>query len=210
MIKATYSDKEFIVDLLCRAFDQYNSINEAVKQNRKREKSIRRLMDYSFETCWLYGEIYFTSDLKGVALLFSPEKKKTMLKSLTRDLSLIFYAINFWRIVKIIRREFLLKKYYSNQLVYIWYLGVEPEFQGQGVGTRLLKEIIQMVDQRNLPIYLETSLLINVSFYKRLNFKVFQKFHFSYTLYMLKREPVSQLSNEEEITSRMPHLEEAS
>ena len=133
-----------------------------------------------------------------------------MLKSLTRDLSLIFYAINFWRIVKIIRREFLLKKYYSNQLVYIWYLGVEPEFQGQGVGTRLLKEIIQMVDQRNLPIYLETSLLINVSFYKRLNFKVFQKFHFSYTLYMLKREPVSQLSNEEDITSRMPHLEEAS
>ena len=189
MIKAKYSDKQFIVDILCRAFDQSISVNYAMKQGKKRRRRIRKLMDYSFEMCWLYGEIYYASDRKGVALLFSPEQKKTTWRSVFRDISFILSAVSLKRTIKVVKREFMLMKYYPEHLVYLWYLGVEPQSQGEGVGSKLLQEIMEMTDKRNLPIYLETSTLINLAFYKRMHFEVFEQFNLSYPLYMLKREP---------------------
>ena len=49
MLKATYNDKELILDILCKSFDKNNSVNYVVRQDKKRKKRIRVLMDYSFE-----------------------------------------------------------------------------------------------------------------------------------------------------------------
>jgi ribosomal protein S18 acetylase RimI-like enzyme len=189
MIKAIYSDKQFIIDILSRAFENNNCVNEVIKQGRNRQKRIRNIMDYSFEICWNYGEIYYTPDHKAVALLFFPEKKKSTVKSILRDVSFLLSDIDARQIIKVITREFQLRKYYPEHFAYLWYLGVDPECQGKGVGSSLLKEVIKLEDRSNVPIYLETSTLINLSFYKRLHFKVFKRLHYGYTLFMLKREP---------------------
>jgi ribosomal protein S18 acetylase RimI-like enzyme len=189
MIRAEYSDKPFVVDLLIRAFDKNNSVNYALRQGRFRYKHIRRLMNYSFDICWNYGEIYYTPDHNAVALLFYPEKKKFTARNVLRDMYLILTSVKVDKIYAVLRRELLLRKYYPKHLAYLWYLGVEPCFQGQGVGTSLLSEIMLMEDKYHLPIYLETSTLQNVRFYKHLHFEVFEKFTKQCPLYMLKREP---------------------
>jgi GNAT superfamily N-acetyltransferase len=55
-----------------------------------------------------------------------------------------------------------------------WYLGtlgVEPELQGRGVGTALLRHWLSSVDRDGAPAYLETDRAENLPFYARLGFK---------------------------------------
>jgi hypothetical protein len=66
MIQAAYKDKYLVVDILTKAFDSNKSVNYVVKQDRKREKRIRKLMDYSFELCWESGEVYLSYHLKRI------------------------------------------------------------------------------------------------------------------------------------------------
>ena len=56
-----------------------------------------------------------------------------------------------------------------------WYLpllGVDPVLQGQGVGSALLKVILDRADRDGLPAYLWTAKARNVPFYQHHGFRV--------------------------------------
>ena len=55
---------------------------------------------------------------------------------------------------------------------YLWFLGVRPEAQGFGVGSRLLAHGLARVDAQGLPAYLESSNEANVPLYRRHGFEV--------------------------------------
>src|SRR6185312_1340531 len=76
MIKATYKDKDRVVDILAKSFDDNQSVNYIVKQDKKRNQRIRKLMVYSFDICYLYGEVFLADDKSGCALILFPDKKK--------------------------------------------------------------------------------------------------------------------------------------
>lgn len=59
---------------------------------------------------------------------------------------------------------------------YLWFLGVRPEAQGMGVGSRMLKAGLAKVDAQGLPAYLESSNEANVPLYRRYGFEVTQEF----------------------------------
>jgi ribosomal protein S18 acetylase RimI-like enzyme len=59
-----------------------------------------------------------------------------------------------------------------------WYLlvvGVDPELQGRGVGSALIREGLSRADAAACPCYLETSDERNVAFYERYGFRVLAK-----------------------------------
>lgn len=59
-----------------------------------------------------------------------------------------------------------------------WYLeaiGVDPEHQGAGFGTALVRAGIQRADRDQTPIYLETETEGNVRFYEHLGFDVVEQ-----------------------------------
>jgi ribosomal protein S18 acetylase RimI-like enzyme len=56
-----------------------------------------------------------------------------------------------------------------------WYLlivAVDPELQGKGAGSALVKEGLDHADAAGVPCYLETSEESNIGFYQRLGFSV--------------------------------------
>lgn len=59
---------------------------------------------------------------------------------------------------------------------YLWFLGVRPEAQGLGVGSRMLKAGLAKVDAAGLPAYLESSNEANVPLYRRYGFEVMREF----------------------------------
>lgn len=58
---------------------------------------------------------------------------------------------------------------------YLMTLAVQPEMQGQGFGSKLLKHGLKRVDADGVPAYLETSNERNLPLYEKFGFKVFQE-----------------------------------
>lgn len=187
MIRATHNEKKLVVDLLTRAFDNNISVNYVVKQDKKRVTRIRRLMEYSFELCHAFGDIYLTPEKNGAVLLLMPQNKKTTLKTIWLDLKLAVGSIGMSRILKVLSRESKIKKFYPKELMYLWFICVDPLCQGQGIGSKILQFVIEESNKRKLPVYLETSMAKNRPFYERFNFIKYNELSFTYRLYMYKR-----------------------
>jgi ribosomal protein S18 acetylase RimI-like enzyme len=57
----------------------------------------------------------------------------------------------------------------------VWYLqalGIAPEAQGQGIGSKLIQPMLDLTDARQETCYLETGTDRNVRFYERFGFEV--------------------------------------
>lgn len=189
MIKATDRDKQLILEILTASFDANQSVNYIIRQDNKRNKRIRALMDYSFETCRRFGDVFISSDKNACALIVYPDKRKTTFQSISLDLKLIFQCVGFKNIKKTIRRESLIKKVQPKEaMAYLWFIGVNPTEQGKGVGSSLLAEILENSRIKNMPVYLETSTLSNLPWYKKFGFVVYHEEDLGYKLYFLKNE----------------------
>lgn len=189
MIKADHTDKEHILSILTPAFNSNKSVNYVVKQDSKRQERIRALMDYSFEICRQWGEVYLSDDRKAAALLLYPHQKKTTTKAIGLDVKLAFKALGLSNLRKVMSRESEIKAFHPKQpFLYFWFLGVLPGLQGKGIGSRLMEEIIRNSEQLRLPIYLETSTEENLPFYRKFGFEIYAQINFDYPLYLLKRE----------------------
>jgi len=55
---------------------------------------------------------------------------------------------------------------------YLQFIGVKQKFQGQGVGSALLKQGTRICDRVQMPAYLESSNILNVPLYQRHGFEV--------------------------------------
>jgi len=55
---------------------------------------------------------------------------------------------------------------------YLAFVGVEPGRHGQGIGSRLLRPVVDLADQTSTPCYLETPAAATLPFYHRAGFEV--------------------------------------
>jgi ribosomal protein S18 acetylase RimI-like enzyme len=189
MINATFQDKRIVVNILTNSFSDNKSVNYVVKQDEQRLDRIRKLMEYSFEICMLFGAVYLSKNKKGCALILFPDKKKTTLKSIALDAKLAFSCIGISNIKKALKREAKINASHpKHPFSYLWFIGVEPGDQNKGIGSLLLNEVLTECDIKQRPIYLETSVFKNIAWYEKFGFCVYDKFNFDYTLYFLKKE----------------------
>jgi hypothetical protein len=189
MKKANYYDKDLVVNILTKSFEKNQSVNYIVKQDKKRIKRVRALMDYSFEVCYMFGDVFLSNNEKACALILYPDKKSTTFKSVLLNLKLAFSCIGIKNIKRVLSRESKIKQLYPKAIMsYLWFIGVDPEYQGQGIGNNLLDNIIKESDKKQRPVYLETSTIKNLPWYKKFDFKIYNELDFTYKLFFLRRE----------------------
>lgn len=189
MKEATSKDKALIVDILTESFKDNQSVNYLIPNDNRRLDRIRALMDYSFETCKLFGKVYLSDDNNGCALVSFPERKKTTLKSLWLEIKLIFSAIGFGNISKAINREKEISKNYPpSHIYYLWFIGVLPANQNKGIGQQLMAQLIAESERMKRPLYLETSTLKNLPWYKKFGLDVYNQLDFGYNLFLIRND----------------------
>lgn len=189
MIKASYKDKDLVIDLLSNAFDENKSVNDVAKRGKGRKKRIKRLFGYSFRMSLLFGEVLLSDDKRGCALIIYPHKKRATIYTLLLDIKLAFSVVGISRAKYVLEREMKIHKFHpKTPYCHIWFLGVDYRFRNKGIGSSLLTEIIQDNYQKETPVYLETSVSGNLSFYQKSGFEIYDQIDLGYNLYFLKRE----------------------
>lgn len=188
MRKAKRSDKERIVELLRLSFINNLSVGFLVGLANGRDSRIRRLMEYAFAVCYRFGEVLITEDRSACALLLYPDAKQFSLYALWLDVKLMFGIIGFSRLSKVLRREKMIKvQHPKGPFCYLWFIGVAPAVQGNGIGSCLMDALLAKMDAQDLPVYLETSVESNIGFYERFGFEVFHQIDLGYSLFFLRR-----------------------
>lgn len=189
MIRAAYNDKKRVVDILSTSFNDNKSVNYIIKQDYKRVERIKKLIEYSFEMCYLYGDVFLSDDKKGCALILLPDKKKTNLKTIGLDINLIVSGMGFSNIKKAMDREAKIKKLQPEGLkYYLWFIGVDTKEQNKGIGSTLMREVIKEAVSKQRPIYLETSTVKNIPWYEKFGFTIYQELDLGYRLVFMKKE----------------------
>lgn len=163
---------------------------------------IKRYFEYSIEEAIKYGEVLTTEEKSsGVAVWCKPlapnqkdekkAKKHHFIATLLGDKALSFYRGVISNLASNSRKAI------AHESWELSLLGVSPDRQGKGVGSRLLKPFLKRMDERNIPTYLESFIPENIPFYERLGFtvdaKIFEPTVGSY-YYLMKRDPTKSAS----------------
>jgi len=186
MLKATLKDRERIIEILLLAFEKNKSVNYICRNDDARYKRIRLLMDYAFKVCSRFGKVFISDDRNACALVLFPDKKRTTLKSLIWDIKLILTVIGLSNASNILKRETQIKKHHPNiPFYYLWFIGVDPSNKRLGIGSGLLNAVLEDADKMGRPVYLETSTIENLPWYKRFGFKIYKELNFGYDLFLL-------------------------
>lgn len=62
------------------------------------------------------------------------------------------------------------RRFYTPDMWYCMCFVVQPGLQGQGNGSRLIRPVLQALDARHVPLYLETHKAVNTRIYEHLGF----------------------------------------
>jgi len=182
-------NRERIIEILTDAFETNKSVNYIVKQDDLRRRRIRFLMEYSVAVCELFGEVLLSDDRKACALLLYPQNKKTTLKTILLDIKLIFKSIGITGISKTLSRESKIKSIQPKEpICYLWFIGTDPKVQHTGIGSKLMEQIISISNEKQLPLYLETSTTENLKWYNNFQFEIYNELQLDYKLFFLKRK----------------------
>ena len=189
MLKASKKDRGTIVNILVSSFKGNASVNHIIGRHGKKSARLKRLMKYSFDTCNMFGDVFFSDDKTGCALLIYPEKKRVTLRSILLDAKFILTTLGILNIKKAISRESKINNAHPDgPLYYLWYIGVEPHDQNKGVGSKLMNDLIAEATKYNRVICLETSTLKNIPWYEKLGFSIYKELDMGYKLFCMKKD----------------------
>ncbi len=139
-----------------------------------RLERLQRLFAVFLEALVPLGTVFSTAALEGVSLWIPPGKAISHRQSIRQNLQVLRIlgrgvpkGIWWWLSVE------------SKQPRYphweLFLIGVAPEKQGRGIGSALLRRMLNKCDDERLPIYLDTGNKANVAFYQRHGFEVKRK-----------------------------------
>lgn len=125
----------------------------------------------------LYGEVYTTANMDGLAVWLSPGntdftfrqllQSGMMLGILSMGLTSMSRFMKSFDIVDKLTKESISRPQWLLQL-----LGIEPSQQGKGIGASLIQPVLSRADIENVPCYLESTNERNLTFYKRHGFNI--------------------------------------
>jgi len=167
--------------VLSRAFQNDPVIRWQIPNVNQRLANLHHFWELALRTGIKYSEAYGTSeDLEGIAVWRPPKNvnlsywkylKNGAIKLPFKFGIKVTKRITFFQAVNDSIRNIYMKVPY-------WYLeliGVDPKYQGKGFAGMLLKPMLSRIDKENLPIWLETNLKRNLSFYEHFDFYILEE-----------------------------------
>jgi len=192
MRKATWHDKELVVDIFTEVFAANTGTTWVLRESLNNRKGLRRLARYAFTRGMLKDGVFVSDNEKGIAICYRQNAGAFSLKGLWSEIVFALTAANIWRLPEIVGRESYRKKQRpaSGDYLYYWFLGVLPH--GQSAALELGIEMLELADKMQLPVYVETAVERIKPVYERYGFDTYHYWENKkkgIQFWFLKREP---------------------
>jgi len=196
--KTSNSQKKKIAEMLAHAFGDDLMAQYVFAGAVSIEANLPNFYEIPLRYGLRHGEVYVTSsNLEGVAV-WLPSEKAYMSTWRVLQSGAFFNLMRMGskpgeRIGRL--GNFLDMKHKLHapeQHCYLYVLGVDPSFQGQGNASKLLKPKLAELDKAGLPAYLETQKEQNVTLYQHFGFDLVEEFTLPGTTlvtWAMKRSP---------------------
>lgn len=164
---ATEADLPALCGALARSFHDDPVAAWSLPSPRRRPSQLGRFYRERLRTLVPDELVFCDEDRAGAGLWAGPDRWRTPLAELWRTRIVTRRAVPFFAGAHRIERE-----HPSEPHFYLAVLGVSPEAQGQGLGSRLLEPMLERCDREGVPAYLESSKETNIAFYERHGWRV--------------------------------------
>ena len=162
---------------LAKAFHNDPVYAAVVPDHDRRAALLMWLFDRVVSYALLYGQVNATAASEGAACWLPPGQSHLTLPRLVRS---GLYATPLKMGWTAYRRfdtymsyaDHFHARYAPASHWYLWAIGVDPQHQGQGIGSTLLATVLERASADGVACYLETGTEKNVRFYARHGFKV--------------------------------------
>jgi GNAT superfamily N-acetyltransferase len=171
--RASHDELSQVVSTLCRAFFADRIYRWMVPDDAQRRQSAAAFYSRFVDACWPHGGVYTAGAGAGAALWLPPGEQlvadeqaeefgRELVESAGDDASCA-------RMADVLR---LVDEHHPTEdCWYLAFMGVDPPSQGQGIGSRLLAQVLAKADIDGVPAYLEASCPENRRLYERHGFR---------------------------------------
>ncbi len=170
--RASLSDREAVVRTLVRSFDTDPVANYLLRADAGRSRAFQNFFDVSFRRLTLpFGETWIAGDGEGTALWTPPGRWSTFGALLSAPK--LVQAVGLPRIPHVLASvNRVQSRHPKAPHFYLFAIGVDPAHHGRGIGSTLLREVLQQCDAAGASAYLEASTLGSSRLYERHGFRV--------------------------------------
>ncbi|OGO52831.1 MAG: hypothetical protein A2148_06380 [Chloroflexi bacterium RBG_16_68_14] len=144
-----------------------------------------RVLPWFFRIAVRYGQRHgqahtMSGSMQGVAVWHPPERAlASTVGTLGAEAATLLFRLRLGELRRALTATGHLERLHKRDAPprhwYLAVLGVDPPYQGQGVGSALLEPILSRMDGEGLPCYTETARERNVSFYRKHGFQVIEE-----------------------------------
>ncbi|MZR64124.1 GNAT family N-acetyltransferase [Alcanivorax sp. DP30] len=173
-----HPNTENLARMLSRAFDRDPLFMHFFPDDAKREKQSYYTFRFMLRHTSLKGELVTSSESEDGAALWIPSDA---MQHTTMDMLRLglFPALFSQGIPSILRQlaavedmQSMHRAIISEPHYYLSVFGVNPDKQGKGVGSSILRPTLERFDKEGIPAYLDTHNPDNVSLYLRFGFEI--------------------------------------
>ena len=164
---ATEDDGPVLSAALERAFRDDPIVSWSLPSDRRRPGQITRFYRERLRTLTPEELVFCDGERLGAALWAPPDRWRTSFAELLRMRIFSRRSPPF-----LVGAHHMERAHPSEPHYYLAILGVAPEAQGQGLGSKLLAPMLERCDREGVPAYLESSKERNLAFYERHGFRV--------------------------------------
>jgi ribosomal protein S18 acetylase RimI-like enzyme len=203
IIKLDPRQKKRASEVVAAAFFDYPMFTLYFPDPKKRARILPWYLGNVLNCALRYGEVYITAEISGVIFILPPGHTKiSQSEYIQNGFLLTPLLLGFRAYVRSQKCEKFVADTHEKVMddrphYYLWGLTVDPSQKRKGIGTALLRPVIEKADEEKKPIYLETHDEKNVAYYQRMGFSlvrtdVFPKFDLA--IWCMVREPATPAS----------------
>jgi GNAT superfamily N-acetyltransferase len=171
---AERGERERVAAAMTAAFMDDPVANWTTPADRHRRNVLRHFFRCYFDFHQGEGMVFVDPDRAGAAIWALPDRWRTSARQDLRIARAFAHPRHWPRAARVARGLLGLERQHPPRPphFYLAALGVEPERQGRGLGSRLLEPVLEVCDSDGIPAYLESSKESNIAFYSRHGFRL--------------------------------------